>query len=75
MALRGSFVAIDNNDLYVVPRHDKRRHRVLRCPVCNKGPLRFLEESTDEWYLGEFDEDNRLVRHVCKMKKFGKSTR
>lgn len=56
------------NDLSVRPRHDKVRHRVLRCPTCGKGPLRFLEDPTDVWYLAEFDEDNKLTRHVCKLR-------
>lgn len=56
------------NDLTLRVRHDKVRHKVMKCPTCGKGPLRFLEANTDEWYLGEFDDENHLVRHVCKMK-------
>lgn len=49
-------------------RKDRVRHKIIRCPTCGKEPLHFLEENTDEWYLGEFDEDNHLVRHTCKIK-------
>lgn len=57
-------------DYEVKPKHDRRRHRVLKCPTCGAGPLQFLEEARDQWVLAEFGDDNKLTRHVCKM-KFG----
>jgi uncharacterized protein YbaR (Trm112 family) len=59
-----------DNDWIVKPKHDRRRHKVLACPTCGKKPLYFEEEFTNNWILAEFDENNKLVRHVCKM-KFG----
>lgn len=58
------------NDFDVRPKHDRRRHKILACPTCGKKPLYFQEESSNNWILAEFDENNKLTRHVCKM-RFG----
>lgn len=49
-------------------RRDRRRNKVLKCSVCGARPLFWLQEG-NLWYLGDFDEDNDEVRHVCKLKE------
>jgi hypothetical protein len=48
-------------------RRHRKRPRILTCSVCGAKPLFWLEED-GKWYLGDFDEDDEEVRHVCKMK-------
>lgn len=60
---------IDDPDLIWSPfyRKDRRRNRVLSCPICGAKPLYWLEED-GKWYLGDYDEYEDEVRHVCSMK-------
>ena len=51
-------------------KHRKRR-RINTCKFCGKYPLMIEEFEPGNWHLSEFDENNIIVRHVCKMKKFG----
>jgi hypothetical protein len=56
------------SDGFRFPRHDRRRKKVLSCSVCGAKPLFWLEED-GKWYLGDFDEEDDEIRHVCKLKK------
>jgi len=57
-------------------RGRRRKHKPSwsTCKICGKHPLYLEELEEGNWYICEFDHENKLVRHVCKMKVFGKST-
>ena len=52
-------------------RRDKRRaKRAMReCQFCQKFPLFFHEERPNKWILAEWNDENRPIRHVCKLKR------
>jgi hypothetical protein len=57
-------------------RKQKRRDRqraakatMRNCRFCNKYPLFFHEERPHVWILAEWNEENKPVRHVCKLKE------
>lgn len=49
-------------------RHNPRRS-MKECQFCGKFPLFFHEYEKDKWMLAEWNENNRPVRHVCKLKE------
>lgn len=52
----------------VIVRRRKRKPKYRTCSICGKFPLYFEETSPNLWILAEFNDENKLVRHVCKMK-------
>lgn len=52
-------------------RRDKRRKKnsMMECKFCKKFPLFFHEYEKYKWILAEWDEENKPVRHVCKLKE------
>lgn len=52
-------------------RRDRQRARksMRECQFCGKYPLFFHEERPHKWILAEWNDENRPVRHVCKLKE------
>ncbi len=52
-------------------RKDRRRHTgsMRECQFCGKFPLFFHEYEENKWMLAEWNEENKPIRHVCKLKE------
>jgi hypothetical protein len=59
-----------NGDTRKLRRRDRKRLKVIQCRHCGAKPLRIEEFEENAWHLAEYDENNVLTRHVCKMKTF-----
>lgn len=51
-------------------RKDRRRKKnsFSKCKICNKYPIFVHEEEPYKWILAEWNDENRPVKHVCKLK-------